>query len=110
MQERLLNAYLAGTIDEKALATKQTQLRDESATVATTVSAMLAAARSGRIAADTQTKVSAIGMRLERWSVAGGAPSLEGPFWAALRARHPSASNAAGSKNGAISSARRGAH
>ncbi len=37
MQERLLNAYLAGTIDEKALAAKQTQLRDESvaATLAT---------------------------------------------------------------------------
>ena len=37
MQERLLNAYLAGTIDEKALAAKQTQLRDESATVAATL-------------------------------------------------------------------------
>lgn len=37
MQERLLNAYLAGTIDEKALAAKQTQLRDESSTVAATL-------------------------------------------------------------------------
>ena len=37
MQERLLNAYLAGTIDEKTLVAKQTQLRDESATVAATL-------------------------------------------------------------------------
>ena len=37
MQERLLNAYLAGTIDEATLATRQTQLRDESATVAATL-------------------------------------------------------------------------
>ena len=37
MQERLLNAYLAGTIDEKALVAKQTQLRDEAATVAATL-------------------------------------------------------------------------
>lgn len=39
MQERLLTAYLAGTIDESTLASKQTQLRDESATVATTLAA-----------------------------------------------------------------------
>ncbi|MCA9091732.1 MAG: hypothetical protein KDA90_24245, partial [Planctomycetaceae bacterium] len=37
MQERLLNAYLAGTIDEATLAARQTQLRDESATVAATL-------------------------------------------------------------------------
>jgi hypothetical protein len=37
MQERLLTAYLAGTIDESTLAAKQTQLRDESATVAATL-------------------------------------------------------------------------
>ena len=37
MQERLLNAYLAGTIDEQVLAAKQTQLRDESATLSATL-------------------------------------------------------------------------
>lgn len=37
MQERLLNAYLAGTIDEATLAARQTQLRDESAAVAATL-------------------------------------------------------------------------
>ncbi len=37
MQERLLNAYLAGTIDEQALAAKQIQLRDEAATLAATL-------------------------------------------------------------------------
>ena len=37
MQERLLNAYLAGTIDEQALAAKQIQLRDEAATLAATM-------------------------------------------------------------------------
>ena len=37
MQERLLNAYLAGTIDEQALVAKQTQLRDEAATAAATL-------------------------------------------------------------------------
>jgi site-specific DNA recombinase len=37
MQERLLTAYLAGTIDETTLAAKQTQLRDEAATVAATL-------------------------------------------------------------------------
>ncbi len=37
MQERLLTAYLAGTIDESTLASKQTQLRDESATVVATL-------------------------------------------------------------------------
>lgn len=39
MQERLLTGYLAGTIDESTLAVKQTQLRDESATVAATLAA-----------------------------------------------------------------------
>ena len=37
MQDRLLSAFLAGTIDESALSTKQTQLRDEAATVAETL-------------------------------------------------------------------------
>lgn len=37
MQERLLNAYLAGTIDQAMLAAKQTQLSDEAATVAATL-------------------------------------------------------------------------
>ncbi|GIX04905.1 MAG: hypothetical protein KatS3mg114_0774 [Planctomycetaceae bacterium] len=37
MQERLLNAYLAGTINEATLAARQTQLRDESAAVAATL-------------------------------------------------------------------------
>jgi site-specific DNA recombinase len=37
MQERSLTAYLAGTIDESTLASKQTQLRDESASVAATL-------------------------------------------------------------------------
>lgn len=37
MQERLVNAYLAGTIDESTLAAKQIHLRDESATVAATL-------------------------------------------------------------------------
>ena len=35
--DHLLTAYLAGTIDESTLAAKQTQLRDESATVAATL-------------------------------------------------------------------------
>ena len=35
MQERLLNSYLAGTIDEKALAAKQTQSATVAATLAT---------------------------------------------------------------------------
>ena len=39
MQERLLNAYLAGTIDEATLAARQTQLRDEAAHVAATLAA-----------------------------------------------------------------------
>ena len=37
MQERLLNAYLVGTIDEATLAARQTQLRDEAAHVAATL-------------------------------------------------------------------------
>ncbi len=37
MQECLLNAYLAGTIDEQVLAAKQIQLRDEAATLAATL-------------------------------------------------------------------------
>lgn len=37
MLERLLTAYLAGTIDESTLAAKQTQLRDEAATVVATL-------------------------------------------------------------------------
>lgn len=37
MQERLVNAYLAGTIDESTLAAKQIHLRDEAATVAATL-------------------------------------------------------------------------
>jgi len=37
MQDRLLSAFLAGTIDESTLATKQTELRDEAATVAETL-------------------------------------------------------------------------
>lgn len=39
MQERVVTAYLAGTIHESTLAAKRTQLRDESATVATTLAA-----------------------------------------------------------------------
>jgi hypothetical protein len=39
MQERLLTAYLAVTIDQSTLASKQTQLRDVSATVVTTLAA-----------------------------------------------------------------------
>lgn len=37
MQERLLNAYLLGMIDEATLAARQTQLRDEAAHVAATL-------------------------------------------------------------------------
>lgn len=37
MQERLLNAYLVGSIDEATLAARQTQLRDEAAHVAATL-------------------------------------------------------------------------
>ncbi len=49
MQERLLTAYLAGTINEPTLAAKQTQLRDEAAQIATTL------ATSGDDAEDVRT-------------------------------------------------------